>query len=106
MRHLAISVPALLLLSACSGNGYSPSLTMIRIGSVEVEEPPPVPEALYTPGVNVRPEDYDYADSKWMPVALDITNMKELDDPTPLEKHAEYDYEAGTGSLIDEKSDE
>ena len=100
----ALSVSALVLLAACSGrDGYSPSLTMIRIGSVEVEEPPPVPDALYVPGINIRPEDYEYSvDSKLMPVVLDISKMKELDDPTPLEKHAEYDYESGTGGLVDE----
>ncbi len=104
MRHATIpSIAALLLIAGCTGNGYSPSLTMIRIGSVEVEEPPPVPEALYTPGVNIKPEDYDYpVDAKWHPVALDISNMQELDDPKPLEKHAEYDYEAGVGGLLDE----
>jgi hypothetical protein len=107
MRSVQLpSLAALLLLSACSGDLYSPSLTMIRIGSVEVEEPPPVPEALYTPGVNIAPEDYDYAESKWMPIALDISNMKEIDDPKPLEKHAEYDYSTGQGSLLDEKDDE
>ncbi len=104
MRHAVLpSLAALIILSACSGNGYSPSLTMIRIGSVEVEEPPPVPEALYTPGVNIAPEDYEYTvEGKWMPVILDISNMKELDDPKPLEKHAAYDYTTGTGALLDE----
>ncbi len=105
MRSVHVLAPAaLLLLSACSGGKYSPSLTMVRIGSVEVEEPPPVPEALYIPGINVNTEDYDYGDdgAKFMPVLLDISELDEIDDPTPLEKHAEYDYEAGTGSLLDE----
>ncbi|MFH1469771.1 MAG: C2 family cysteine protease [Pseudomonadota bacterium] len=107
MRHAELSITALLILSACRGDGYSPSLTMIRIGSVEVEEPPLVPDALYTPGINIAPEDYEYeADAKWMPVSLDLTNMQDLEDPAPLEKHAAYDYTAGTGALLDEEADE
>ena len=103
-------VMALMLsLTACSdpdGDGYRPSLTQVRIGEVEVEDPPPIPEALYVPGINVKPEDYDVQDAIWLMAATDLQNLQDLDDPTPLEKHKEYAYEAGTGSLLDEIPDE
>ncbi len=95
----------LIALAGCSSfSGYSPSLTMLRIGEVEVEEPPPIPEALYVPGINIQPEDYELDGEA--PILLDLSAMTDLEDPDPLEKHTAYDYEAGVGGLVDEFTDE
>ncbi len=106
---LSTLVAGLLGLAACTGpdeDGYRPSLTQVRIGEVVVDDPPPIPEALYVPGINVKPEDYDLQDAMLYLSATDLQNLQDLDDPKPLEKHAEYAYEAGTGSLLDENPDE
>lgn len=106
---LLLGIALLLALSACTGpdgEGYRPSLTQVRIGEVEVDDPPPIPEALYVPGINVKPEDYELEDAIWLMAATDLQNLQDLDDPAPLEKHKEYSYEAGTGSLLDEGADE
>lgn len=106
---VALSLVALALV-ACEGpddgKDYSPSLTMLRTEAVVVEDPPPIPEALWIPGINIKSEDYELADAVWYPAIADLTNMREIDDPAPLEKHAEYDYTAGSGGLFDELADE
>lgn len=106
MRTALLASPALLALVACSGESvsYSPSLTQIRIQEVIVDDPPPIPEALWVPGINVRSEDYDLDGQ--VPAALDLSVMRDIEDPEALEKHASYDYSTGIGGLIDEREDE
>ena len=101
-RHL---LPlSLLSLAACSSSGYSPSLTMVRMGWVEVDEPPPIPEDHWLPGANAQPEEYDV--SGVSAISLDISHLQDLEDPEPLDKHTSYDYSTGQGDLVDALSDE
>ncbi|MBN2800289.1 MAG: hypothetical protein JXX28_14205 [Deltaproteobacteria bacterium] len=90
------------LLAGCTagGDAYSPSLTMLRKGEVVVEEPPPIPEALWIPGVNVQSEDYEIEESS-LPIGMDLSAMRDLEDPAPLNEHAAYDYSSGRGALLD-----
>ena len=110
LRWIALAIlatlPALVACEDPDATNYSPSLTMVRTGAVTVAEPPPIPEALYVPGINIKPEDYDIAELELYLTAIDLQAMQEIDDPVPLEKHKDYDYEAGSGSLTDALADE
>lgn len=108
MRSSSVLLPlSALLFVACNAEGLdlSPSLTMIRTGEVVVEEPPPVPEALWVPGVNVQSEDYDLENAR-VAIGIDLSAMREIEDPPALAEHVSYAYEAGSGSLIDALEDE
>lgn len=88
------------------GEDYSPSLTQIRVGEVEVVEPPPVPDDQYVPGIVVAPEDYDYSEEgQAVPMLLDTTLLEQLADPAPLDEHKDMPYVAAPGSLFDEQAE-
>jgi hypothetical protein len=83
---------------------FSPSLTQIRIGEVEVEEPPPIPDDRYLPGVVAAPEEYEYPqEGSAAPLLLDTTHLTQLRDPKALQEHEQSPYVAAPGSLFDEK---
>ncbi|MBT3218459.1 MAG: hypothetical protein HN348_05160 [Proteobacteria bacterium] len=90
--------------------GYRPSLTMLRTGEVVVDEPPPIPEDLFIPGVVVNQEDYVLpGEMRSATMPTDLTAMEELDDPSPLTEHQEdalYAYAAGIGSVFDENAEQ
>lgn len=112
---------SLVLLAACSSQGgdldapLRPSLTMLRVGEVEVEAPPPIPEDRYLPGIVLNSEDVVYAGdgeegSGQAPPPgpqTDTSSMPELGRPAALDKHvSSYAYGIATGNLFDGKSDE
>ena len=105
------TVPSLLTLSilpALAGCDavdelFSPSLTQIRIGEVEVAQPPPIPEDRYLPGIVAAPEDYDYPqEGAAAPFVLDTSQMTQLRDPKALKEHENSPYFTAPGSLFDE----
>jgi len=99
--------------------GYSPSMTQLRVGDVVVDDPPVIPAARYVPGIVIKPEDYELGGSAERAAGrtagapryglrTDLAAMEDLDDPEALEKHREgsaYTYAAGVGALIDESSE-
>lgn len=107
-----------LAVSACGSEEFDnldlrASLTMIRTGEVVPDDPPVVPEDHYLPGIQIKSEDYEvdetgrrYPPPPFEGEPTDLERMIAIDDPAPLEKHAEYDYAAGTGKLYDGASDE
>lgn len=106
------------LLAGCNrgadATAYRPSMTMLRIGEVVVEEPPVIPEDNYIPGIVVAAEQYAYPDESGLRLAphlstalTDFTAADTLDDPTMLEKHAPtYAYSLLPGSMIDESQEQ
>jgi hypothetical protein len=104
-------VPVVLSLAVSVGCGpggedYSPSLTQIRIGEVEVVDPPEIPEDRYVPGIVTTPEDYEYSEeAKAIPFLLDTTYLEQLEDPKALEEHKDLPYTSAPGSLFDENKE-
>lgn len=90
-----------------------PSLTMLRIGEVEVEAPPVIPVDHYLPGIQRKAEEYgDDGGARTLPPPpftgepTDLSRMEALTDPAPLDEHATYAIAAGAGALFDGDIDE
>ncbi len=113
-----IALPLAVGLVACkpadTDAALRPSLTMLRVGEVVVEDPPPIPEERYLPGIVVNTEDVVYEGEALRrgldfrapppPPHTDLSAMADLDDPTPLEKHATsstYAWATAPGNLTD-----
>lgn len=116
---LPICVTLAGLTQACSPNDLDnanlrPSLTMIRIGEAIPDDPPVIPDDHYLPGIQIEAEDYEYdetarrmgAPPPFAGELVDLSRVVDLDDPVPLEKHAEYDYTTGNGALLDGETSE
>ncbi len=116
---LPICVTLAGLTQACSPNDLDnanlrPSLTMIRIGEAIPDDPPVVPDDHYLPGIQIEAEDYEYdetarrmgAPPPFAGELVDLSRVVDLEDPVPLEKHAEYDYATGNGALLDGETSE
>lgn len=118
MTRSVFSIALVALSVGCTRNAadnlsYRPSMTQLRIGEVVVEDPPVIPEDEFLPGIVVAPDDVIYdGDSGGRRAnaasgaVSDFSFMKELENPTMLEKHAEtYDYTLSDASLFDEDDD-
>jgi hypothetical protein len=107
--HLAPSLLTLAAIPTLAGCGtideiFSPSLTQIRIGEVEVAEPPPIPDDRYLPGIVAAPEDYEYPEEgEAVPFVLDTSRMDQIRDPKALKEHEQNPYATAPGALFDEK---
>ncbi|MEZ4319494.1 MAG: C2 family cysteine protease [Myxococcota bacterium] len=112
-------VLSLALTVACTNrnsdlSSYRPSMTMLRIGEVVVEEPPVIPEDNFIPGLVIAPEQFNYPDEQggfrtapdgWASLT-DFGKMTAIEDPAVLEKHKDtYGYSLTPGSLIDENEE-
>lgn len=103
---------SLSLLVACSREGEEgaflrPSLSQIRYGEVEVppEEMPVLPETRHIIGIVVNSEDDpNYGGDDAPPMLLtdsQMAKLEDLEDPTPLEKHASNAYTSAIGDITD-----
>jgi hypothetical protein len=105
---LRASLASLVVLAACTdGSRYSPSLTQVRVGDVEValEAMPFIPEDVFVPGITVAPAHAPQGGGAGRSMMTDLTFLADLDDPEALKEHATNPYETVPGSLFDESQE-